>query len=55
MKKFSTQPSQKRWYDVIRWNELTNKWEPIENFPTQTLAKQRAEELERDYNEELRK
>lgn len=53
MQKFSTQPSEKRWYDVIRWNELLQKWEPIEIYPTEDQAKRQAQILNEEYEEEL--
>ena len=53
MQKFSTQPSDDGQYEVIRWNELLQKWEPIEWYHTGKEAKERAAELNRDYNEEL--
>lgn len=53
MQKFSTQPSDDGQYEVIRWNELLQKWEPIEWYHTEKEAKERAAELNRDYNEEL--
>lgn len=52
MQKFSTQPSDGQ-YEVIRWNELLQEWEPIEWYPTEDVAKERATELNQDYNEEL--
>lgn len=54
MKKFSTQPSENGWYEIIRKNETTNEWEPINNvvYPTEEQAKQRAEELNKDYNDD---
>lgn len=54
MKKYSTQPSEKRWYDVIRWNEMTNKWEPIDMYPTEDQAKRQADQLNKEYEEELK-
>ena len=56
MQKFSTQASEKRWYEVVRWNEVSQEWEPIsaEIYPTEELAKKRAEELNKDYLEDLR-
>lgn len=53
MQKYATQPSEKRWYDVIRLNELTNEWEPIDKYPTEDQAKRQAEILNKEYNEEL--
>lgn len=53
MQKFSTQPAENGGYEVIRWNELLQKWEPIEWYPTEEEAKRRAAELNKEYREEL--
>lgn len=54
MAKYSTQPSEKRWYDVIRWNELTHKWDPIDRYPTEDQAKEQAQILNDEYDEEIK-
>ena len=55
--KFSIEPSEKGGYQVIRWNELKDKWEPIacEIYPTEEQAKGKAELLNNEYYEEIRK
>ena len=55
MQKFSSQPSDKGGYEIIRWNELLQKWEPIEWYPTEIETKERSAILNQDYNEELHK
>lgn len=54
MQKYSSQPSEKGGYEVIRWNELLNKWESIkgEIYPTEEQSQKRAAELNKEYEEE---
>lgn len=52
MQKFSTQPSDKGGYEVIRWNEVLQKWEVRERFITEEDAKRRADELNKEIGQE---
>lgn len=57
MQQFSCQPCDNAMYtgqyQIIRWNTLLEKWEPVkgEIYATEEAAKQRAKELNQDgYN-----
>ncbi len=52
--KFSTEPSMDGRFNVIRWNELKQKWETLKNetYPTEVMAIERCRKLNEQYREE---
>ena len=52
--KFSTEPSMDGRFNVIRWNELKQKWETLKNetYPTEVMAIERFRKLNEQYREE---
>lgn len=56
MQKFTTQPSNDGQYEICRWNEMEEKWQPIraEKYPTEEIAKERAAELNKYHAEDVK-
>lgn len=52
--KFSTEPTMNGLFNVIRWNELKQKWETLKNetYPTEVMAIERCRKLNEQYREE---